>query len=411
MAQVDLVIWLPRAREDAAGQYQQRLWCTFEAAMVQLRGDVPVVAAGFLPSLGQRALVAAGSFSCMPLWLSPADCGESDLALLHAINFAYYLAALVLTASYVVFFQYVAVESQYSSRILLWITSQIILCALWLALRNMDEVSASVAKAKHGAMVLRYMYAAAARGLFLTPAPESISTMPNDDLCAALLQRLPWLDGYDRRDGMAIAALLSWFSKPESSQAARDSSQYALAFSLYWNAQLHHSKGDDPTGLSVRSWFKQAGIDLYADGRVHSLLAPQDEQPELLSQVVGEWSDHVMHIGDIHASPGGIRQPSRERRSSRSLSMQNIQIEVSTTTGACGGETSEKSVGGCEQERSSTAKQRRATPTMYSACGREVLRYTDLKHYGWQFHRGMCDTCVRCPRSTVKPFVAPRRHR
>lgn len=38
MENVSLVIWLPRSRPSAAGQYQERLWCSYEAAMVEARG-------------------------------------------------------------------------------------------------------------------------------------------------------------------------------------------------------------------------------------------------------------------------------------------------------------------------------------------------------------------------------------
>jgi hypothetical protein len=46
-----------------------RVWCFFEAGMVQLR-DLPIVAAGHPPSAMQMCLLAWGSFLVTPPWWS-----------------------------------------------------------------------------------------------------------------------------------------------------------------------------------------------------------------------------------------------------------------------------------------------------------------------------------------------------
>ena len=58
------VIWLPRSRSHAAGQYQYRVWCTFEAAIVGFRSDVGVSIAGHPPSVQQARLHLLGSYVC-----------------------------------------------------------------------------------------------------------------------------------------------------------------------------------------------------------------------------------------------------------------------------------------------------------------------------------------------------------
>ena len=102
-----MVIWLPRSRPHSRGEYQERVWCSFEAAMVQIRGDVPVVVAGYRPSAEQRVMVAAGSLSALPLCCSlnrirpTRSCGQqrqpdAQLATLTTTNMCASLPAALL---------------------------------------------------------------------------------------------------------------------------------------------------------------------------------------------------------------------------------------------------------------------------------------------------------------------------
>ena len=68
------------------------------------------------------------------------------------------------------------------------------------------------------------------------------------DLRRDLTRELPWLPGYDRRDAMTVAVLLSFFSGEDVNDA-----HDALALSMFTNARLHPSPGDAPAGHSVRS--------------------------------------------------------------------------------------------------------------------------------------------------------------
>ena len=65
MLQVDAVFWLPVSRPGAPGQYQYRVWCSFEASMVFLR-RLPVHIAGHPLTRMQWALVAWGSYLIVP---------------------------------------------------------------------------------------------------------------------------------------------------------------------------------------------------------------------------------------------------------------------------------------------------------------------------------------------------------
>jgi hypothetical protein len=64
MTTVKHVVWLPRSRAAAVGQYQSRLWCTFEASMVGLRDDVTVSVAGYAPS-AVRAHTVLATLHCI----------------------------------------------------------------------------------------------------------------------------------------------------------------------------------------------------------------------------------------------------------------------------------------------------------------------------------------------------------
>jgi hypothetical protein len=88
------VVWLPRARQGAHGDYQYRLWCTFEAACV-LQRSLPVGVAGAGLSADQRWLRIFGSFA-------PALFADAAIAGLCRLNLCFFVAEFFTALSFVV---------------------------------------------------------------------------------------------------------------------------------------------------------------------------------------------------------------------------------------------------------------------------------------------------------------------
>jgi len=88
MLRVSHVIWLPRSREHDPGEYQTRIWCTFEATIVHLR-RLPVTAAGHSLSLRQLDTAAFGKYLVAPALLGGCCCpGAHDVDMLGWLNLA-----------------------------------------------------------------------------------------------------------------------------------------------------------------------------------------------------------------------------------------------------------------------------------------------------------------------------------
>lgn len=98
MQTVDLVLWLPRSRATASGTYQYRIWTTFEATVVALRG-LDVVAVGYELSPTQRHIAFGGSFLLIPPW-HPDD--GSGVPTLGKVNFFFLWYLLSLLVSIVI---------------------------------------------------------------------------------------------------------------------------------------------------------------------------------------------------------------------------------------------------------------------------------------------------------------------
>ena len=94
MLLTDHVIWLPRSRVASEGTYQFRVWCSFEAAMVQLR-LLPVSVAGYSLSSRQRSLALLGSFLMLHPWSKEE--GGDGLRLLGILNSSFYLVFCAFT--------------------------------------------------------------------------------------------------------------------------------------------------------------------------------------------------------------------------------------------------------------------------------------------------------------------------
>jgi hypothetical protein len=101
MLRVNHVIWLPRSRKSAHGEYQYRIWCTFEATMVALRDDVTVSMAGHAPSFTQLRLASAGGaatfiFSCsFPAMTTLSHVNLGFFCILVSVTFYYACLALL----------------------------------------------------------------------------------------------------------------------------------------------------------------------------------------------------------------------------------------------------------------------------------------------------------------------------
>lgn len=179
MISVDTVIWLPRARINAPGQYQYRVWCSFEAAVVHLR-DLPVIVAGHGMSGMQWAVAAWGSYLVLPWWWR-SD-GLTEIHELAACNLAFYVMSSI----------YIAVVVAYSSRALEPSDALVLLAvwlgfvALWMWRRGQGTAAAL---ARNGRTILRVMLAGA--------TPARAASCPLD--VEHLVRQLAWLPAFDRR--------------------------------------------------------------------------------------------------------------------------------------------------------------------------------------------------------------------
>ena len=147
---------------------------------------------------------------------------------------------------------------------------------LWLALRSV--FGQQVRLARNGRRVLRTMTIAAAvtrkaiRGRRSSQDPataigiEELTGSARKDLhesaantLEALLEDLPWLPCFDRRDILVIRELIA-SSSPEGAPSA--SHLRALAFSAHAAARMKPAPGDGSARLSIDAWLRGRNIDL-----------------------------------------------------------------------------------------------------------------------------------------------------
>ncbi len=185
MLRVEHVIWLPRSRADAPGEYQGRIWCTFEATIVHLR-QLPVTVAGHPVNAQQDALAAHGSLLVHWPWAGGC-CGGSVLQLLGKLNAAFYVAAAIQLSD--------ALMELFVWRDFYTTTSKALMFGcmwcFWKAARDVQGQSHRLAT--NGSRVL-HMLAHAAAG---AAPPWWVDV-------EAISHTLPWLPAYDRRDAMTI---------------------------------------------------------------------------------------------------------------------------------------------------------------------------------------------------------------
>lgn len=180
-----LVVWLPRARTDAAPEYQFRLWCSFEAAVIAARG-LPVVIAGEGPTRSQRWLRHLGArMLLLPPFVPPMR-GLTQLSLLNTL----FLIATVLCPPMAIIY----IFGLGSPRSFGASASPILGRQMQLA--------------HNGSLVLDTLLGHAVRN----PSLARLASMhpPNPALARRLLRRtLPWLPAYDRRDVLVIHSVLT----------------------------------------------------------------------------------------------------------------------------------------------------------------------------------------------------------
>ena len=250
MMHVDVVIWLPRARRDCKGQYQYRIWCTFEAAVVHLRG-LPVIVAGHDLTAIQWALAAWGSYLVLPpWWLDKSD----PVTALATNNLAFYLLVATTVAFYATYLQ--------AGVVVYVITVGLgALLAAWLLWKWRRNDGLQWVLACNGHCILIAMITAA----------SGVKTELSLDLCTRCM---PWLPAYDRRDIVTAYALLTHVAGHLGKDASRHVDRihpHAVILSVYYAALLMRSPGDDPKGRSPRVWLREIGCRVYAERQLSLL--------------------------------------------------------------------------------------------------------------------------------------------
>jgi hypothetical protein len=249
---VTAVVWLPRSRTISTGQYGYRLWCTFEAAIVQQR-ELPVAVAGCGESAFQRHVRRFGSFA-------PALWGDDDtIQRLCRLNLCAYLAVLSSLTQTVV---WISTSSMYidwnQTKALNNLLAMAVVMLLWRTART--ALGQQVRLAKNACTVLRIMR----KGQ--EPSASELGDRQQGDqaLTCRLLHELPWLGAYDRRDALVVQDLLGR-SHPDVKLRAQG--VHTLALAAWIAARLRPSPGDATAGaLCLREWLHQRDIDLCACG-------------------------------------------------------------------------------------------------------------------------------------------------
>ena len=283
MLSVDLVIWLPRSRQLAPGEYQSRVWCSFEAGMVRLR-RVPVVVAGHGLDGMQRAISAWGSLLVVPPWWSSTRHGP--VATLGKLNLAFYSFVLTELCKNILwplfFFPHYNLSKSIALRNLsievpdetggqvLHIVGQYVMILwfffLWAWAR---QLGSAVVVASNGYGVLNSMIAAA-------------NGEKSDLDLRSLSRHLPWLPAYDRRDILTVKTIFDAVAV----HAALDvhlpcNNLDAVALSVYYSAILQPAPGDGVRGRTLRTWLSDYGLFLYQGVQrtiVDELFSDESEQ-------------------------------------------------------------------------------------------------------------------------------------
>ncbi|KAL1504982.1 hypothetical protein AB1Y20_008748 [Prymnesium parvum] len=211
VATVHGVVWLPRSKRASAGHYAYRMWCTFEAVVVQQRG-LPVQVAGLGVSATQRHVRRFGKYS---FWLWGGDGVLDQLA---RMNAAFYTLILC----HVVHLAVRAWRLSFDS-----------------AVNDVENflMSAAVAFTSYP-IVWRFCLSMLPEARLATNARRVLRIMAYQTVVASpqgLLRDMALLRAYDRRDALVVASLLQMIC-PELALGGH--AMRALAFCCYAASRL-----------------------------------------------------------------------------------------------------------------------------------------------------------------------------
>ena len=275
MTSVVGVVWLPRSKAGSRGEYQYRLWTTFEASCVEVR-RLPVAVAGIGMSNFQKRVRLLGSFT-------PALAADGTITELCRLNLFFYSVMMVILAVCLISDPPQPIDWAFLGMMII----------MWLSWRG--SIGQQLRLAGNARRVLCAMSNANAKAVQLLREDERPSRN--------LVQDLPWLPAHDRRDVLIVQTLihqmlpeiesnaamrgsranagadpsnaardrsLSRFS--ESSGKSRDSEIVrALAFSAYVAARLQPSQGDKSAlEVSLSEWLREVDYSLETVGGLSS---------------------------------------------------------------------------------------------------------------------------------------------
>lgn len=276
VSSVCFVVWLPRSKHGSSAQYAYRLFCTFEAACVELR-SLPVAVAGAGQSSFQTRLRYSGSFT-------PAIGADGTLDALCRLNAAFYFAVVgaicyVITQLVWGLDQLSKCDGNFTTNSRCWnrvdavdegFGAVVIFCfslpLVWFGSRA--TIGQQVRLAKNACHVLRIMHRASNQvgEASSQTAQQRLSTVAG----LGLRQNLAWLPAYDRRDTLVVAKLLGELNPEDALDAVE---MRALAFSAYTAAQQLSSPGDDSARTqTLRAWLAEKDMVLEAT-RMRALTA------------------------------------------------------------------------------------------------------------------------------------------
>ena len=251
LTSIRYVIWLPRAKNRARGEYGYRLWCTFEASCVE-QLNLPVCIAGIGLSTLQRRVRLLGSFT-------PALVGDGTVDELCRLNLFFYISELLLLIA--------AVDDLITSHGKTFINCifAALIVMVWLCFRS--TISHQVRLAGNARRVMRAMSMFRSKDFSLGEqislkvgqrAWKHASTGKEHRHARWLLQDLPWLPAFDRRDTLVVQELLARIRPDLRLDVV---SVNAMAFSAYMAAR----QSSNETAVSLFDWLKARNIVLAAD--------------------------------------------------------------------------------------------------------------------------------------------------
>lgn len=305
MLAIDLVIWLPRSRSYAKGQYQYRVWCTFEALMVQAR-QKPVIIAGHDLTSMQLAIGAWGSYLItLPWWRD-----GSPVVRLGIVNFAFYTFTCSILPIVLVMGLLATPEIT-----IIWFGTWVFGLCFWLWRRGQGL---GVMMASNGSSVLRTMLSRAAG------RPSHTMKM------SKVLRTLPWLPAFDRRDIITCKAVLENVQQHLHGTAPSKDTD-AFAASIYAAALLMPAPGDAIKKRCARAWLAEIGITLYEDKQLTNHLAEEvSSSLQVGSQEQGstvpkaDWLDSVPRV-ESASSTTSESQPIRNCNYDSTLTLSELQ--------------------------------------------------------------------------------------